>query len=208
MPQVTFREYNTALFQKVAPYYGWLDLLIARIRRDFVRFASPSAGSRILDAATGTGTQAFAFADLGSLVVGVDLSPAMLSRAQHKNRFPNVVLAIGDAARLPFNDGAFDLSVMSFALHCMPLELRIKTVRELKRVTDLGGRVGFVDYGLPFKRLPREIAFSLIGLYETAHWREFVRSDFENLLADEGLQIEKQHHFLFDSMRMILCAAK
>jgi ubiquinone/menaquinone biosynthesis C-methylase UbiE len=208
MPQVTFRDYNTALFKKVAPYYGWLDLLIARIRRDFVQFASPAPGSRILDAATGTGRQAFAFADIGSLVAGVDLSPAMLSRAQRKNSFPNVVLAIGDAAALPFNDGVFDLSVMSFALHCMPLEVRIKAVRELKRVTEAGGRVGFVDYGLPSKRLPREIVFSLISVYETAHWREFVRSDFENLLADEGLQIEKQHHFLFDSMRMILCAPK
>jgi demethylmenaquinone methyltransferase / 2-methoxy-6-polyprenyl-1,4-benzoquinol methylase len=206
MPELTFLEYNTALFRKVAPYYDWLDLVIAKVRRDFVRFVGPQSGTRILDAATGTGKQAFAFADLGSLITGIDLSPDMLSIAHSKNCFRNVAFAIGDAAELPFKDDSFDLSVMSFALHCMPLNVRIKTVRELKRVTHPSGKVAFVDYGLPTKRLRRQIIYRTISLYETAHWQEFVCSDFESLLGGEGLRIENQRHFLFDSMRMILCA--
>jgi ubiquinone/menaquinone biosynthesis C-methylase UbiE len=201
-----FLKYNTNLFRKVAPYYDGFDLLIGHVRKSFVGFVDPAAGARILDAATGTGRQAFAFASAGHAVMGVDLSPDMLSVASRKRNFPNLTLIHGDAAALPFADGSFDVALMSFALHCMPSNIRLRAVRELKRVTRPDGRVAFVDYRLPSNRLGRRIVYSAVSLYETTYWQEFVRSDFESLLVSEGLRVEKRRYFFLGSMRMLLCA--
>src|SRR2546423_1033498 len=189
MGDTAFLKYNTALFKKVAPYYDGLDLLIGHVRHDFARFVAPSPGARILDSATGTGKQAFAFGRAGHAVVGIDLSPDMLAVARRKNRFPAIGFLLADATALPFKDGAFDITSMSFALHCMPPAIRLQAVLELKRVTRANGSVAFVDYRLPVNRFGRQFAYSVIGLYETDYWRDFVRSDFEALLSQAGLRV-------------------
>ena len=66
--------------------------------------------------------------------------------------------------------------------------------------------MAFVDYGLPSNRLGREIEYRFVSLYETAYWQEFVRSDFDRLLVNEGLRIERQRRFFLGSMRMLVCS--
>jgi demethylmenaquinone methyltransferase/2-methoxy-6-polyprenyl-1,4-benzoquinol methylase len=201
-----FLKHNTELFSKVAPYYDGLDLVIGPVRRRFVEFVSPPPNAKVLDVATGTGKQALAFAAAGHQVIGVDLSRDMLSVAVRNNRYANARFAIGDACRLPFEDETFDLTSMSFALHCMPAVLRVRAVRELRRVTRRHGRISFVDYGMPANRLGREIEYRFVSLYETDHWREFIRSDFDGLLTDEGLRVERQGRFFLGCMRMLYCS--
>ena len=50
--------------------------------RDLVRLADPRGDEQMLDVATGTGSVALAFAPHVASVLGVDLSPAMLERAE------------------------------------------------------------------------------------------------------------------------------
>jgi demethylmenaquinone methyltransferase/2-methoxy-6-polyprenyl-1,4-benzoquinol methylase len=57
--------------------------------------------TNLLDVATGTGKQAFAFARRGFQVTGIDISEDMLRIARRKNRFPNLKLETGDATSLP-----------------------------------------------------------------------------------------------------------
>jgi 2-polyprenyl-3-methyl-5-hydroxy-6-metoxy-1,4-benzoquinol methylase len=57
---------------------AYVAVFISGLRGKVVDFTNPGSGSRILDVATGTGKQAFAFAKKGYDVIGVDLSEAML----------------------------------------------------------------------------------------------------------------------------------
>lgn len=96
------------------------------MRDRVVSLTNAQEGAKILDVATGTGKQAFAFAEKGYETVGIDLSNAMLNVAKKKSKFKNARFEVADATNLPFEDNSFDVSCVSFALHDMPLSIRKK----------------------------------------------------------------------------------
>jgi demethylmenaquinone methyltransferase/2-methoxy-6-polyprenyl-1,4-benzoquinol methylase len=105
---------------------------------------------RILDLCCGTGDMALAVSRLGP-VVGCDLSHPMLVRGLEKigRRQPDhpVVLAEGDALRLPFPDGAFDAVTVAFGVRNfadVPAGLR-----EMGRVLRPGGVAGVLEFSHP-----------------------------------------------------------
>ena len=101
--------------------------------------AIPSSPARVLDLGTGTGLAAFVLARRfpQAEVVGVDLSDRMIEVARR-----NVPSELGgrvrfeqaDAARLPFDDGSFEL---------VSLANMIPFFDELGRVTAPGGALAF-----------------------------------------------------------------
>lgn len=103
---------------------------------------------KILDVCTGTGDIAIYFARLlpCAQIVGVDFSPEMLKIAAVKaQEFKNINLTEGDALNLPFEDGEFDISFISFGLRNLTdIE---KGLQEMKRVTKSGGVVSSLDMG-------------------------------------------------------------
>ncbi len=118
--------------------------LTERVRR----FAAPRGDERALDAGTGTGALAFALAPLVREVVAVDLVPELLEEGRRRaGAFPNVTFVEGDATRLPFEAGAFDVAGSLRTLHHISRpEL---AVAELARVTRPGGQVLVVDQIAP-----------------------------------------------------------
>ncbi len=199
-----FVQYNNALFKKVAPYYRLLDFIITGIRGKFVSFLSPSKSSMVLDIATGTGKQAEAFARVGCNVVGIDLSEDMLAYAKN-NKYPNATFMVANGTSLPFAEGSFDLTVMSFALHCMTLDIRQKVIKEMKRVSKANGQLAFVDYALPDHALGRQVIYRLVSLYETKLYKEFIHSDFLALLRRQGIKIETHKKYCLGAIQMIHC---
>lgn len=167
-----------------------------RLRHEVANMVDLSAGSRLLDVATGTGQQAFAFAEKAREVVGIDLSEAMLRIARRKNRCPNVTFQQADAADLPFEDESFDAACVSFALHEMPMSIRERVVREMARVTKPGGSVTVVDYALPRNHVASSLAYHIIKLYERDHYATFVKSDVAALLKREGVELTDQRSAL------------
>jgi SAM-dependent methyltransferase len=84
-------------------------------------------GARVLDLGAGAGSFSTARGDL--LVVRLDL--------ERPHRLGEGAYVFGDAARLPFRTGAFDLVVSNHSLeHCVELEA---TVREIGRVMKPAG---------------------------------------------------------------------
>src|SRR5579859_5023638 len=108
--------------------------------------AQPRPGDVALDVATGAGNAAFAVAPHVARLVGLDLTPEMLElsrrRAAEKG-LGNLDWVLGDAARLPFRAGTFDIYTVRAAPHHFP-DLGL-ALREAWRVLAPGGRAAFVD---------------------------------------------------------------
>ena len=180
------------IFGILAPYYDVVTAPVSRLRDKVVSFTDAGAGSKILDVATGTGKQAFAFAKKGFDVIGIDLSEAMLKVAIGKNKYENARFEIADAVNLPFENNSFDVSCVSFALHDMPLTIRERALKEIKRVTKPEGMIIIVDYALPENRIRRFLIYHFISLYEGKYYSNFIKSDFEALLGKTGIKIKEE----------------
>ncbi|MGH2531402.1 MAG: methyltransferase domain-containing protein [Thermomicrobiales bacterium] len=99
------------------------------------------SGDWVLDVACGTGVvarEAAARVGPNGRVTGLDLNPGMLAVAR-RLRF-DLVWHQGDAAALPFADGAFDRVLCQFGLMYFPD--RGSSWREMRRVLAPGGTVG------------------------------------------------------------------
>lgn len=200
-----YYQLNERVFSKLAPFYDLVALPIRGLRRQAVILSGARPGSRVLDVATGTGAQAFAFAAAGCEVVGVDLSEAMLSVARRKCRGSNPTFRWADATELPFEDASFDVSSISFALHEMPLGIRSRVVREMVRVARPASVVLVVDYALPNNAVVGAAAYRAVKLYERDHYAQFVRSDLDALLRGAGLTIDEDRRPLGGLARIVRC---
>jgi ubiquinone/menaquinone biosynthesis C-methylase UbiE len=100
------------------------------------------AGSRVLDAACGTGLDTLFLARAGRTAAGIDAAPAMIGqlRAKADRAGLEIEARVGDAADLSaWPDGAFDGIVSAFAgLNTMDLE---RFAAEAARVLGPGGRM-------------------------------------------------------------------
>ncbi len=200
-----FIDYNTRLFRWVAPIYGVFDAALAPLRGQFVDYLELPATARLLDAATGTARQALAFAERGFHVVGVDLSVDMLARARRTARSPRLQLMVGNAADLSFCAGEFSVAVMSFALHCMPENIRDAAVKELARVVEPGGTIAFLDYAKPERQPARSVLPRLVSLYETQLFQRYIHADFDEMLRRAGLYRQRERRVYGGMVRMTVC---
>ncbi|MFH1382223.1 MAG: methyltransferase domain-containing protein [Chloroflexota bacterium] len=197
------KEYYSLIervFKGLAPFYDIVTRPVSKLRDRAVTFADARDGAKILDVATGTGKQAFAFARKGYDVTGIDLSEAMLEIAHRHNKH-GVKFQAADAANLPFAASTFDVSCISFALHDMPLTIRERALREMVRVTRPEGTILIIDYALPQNKLGRFLIYHLVKLYEGKYYLEFINSDLEGLLSKAGIKMKEE-------LRVVLGAAR
>src|SRR5919198_2606601 len=111
---------------------------VVMVREQLESFVAPTGDERALDVGTGAGTLALAFAPLVREVVGVDVVPELLERAR-RTAPANVTFVEGDATKLPFESGSFELSCSRRTLH--HIARPEYAVAELARVTAPGGRI-------------------------------------------------------------------
>jgi SAM-dependent methyltransferase len=134
-----FRWLTRAQFERLAPTWDSLRRPEAFAALDRALGVLPAPPERVLDLGTGTGLAAFVAARRfpNAAVVGVDLAPGMVEQARQRTP-PELAERVrfqqADAARLPFEDGAFDL---------VQLANMIPFFDELTRVTAPGGHLLF-----------------------------------------------------------------
>jgi SAM-dependent methyltransferase len=106
---------------------------------------APLKGLAVLDAGCGTGLALRLAAAYGAKITGVDATAPMLDLA--RDRLPQADLRIGDLEQLPFADATFDVvtAFNSVQYAASPQA----AVRELARVTKVGGRVAIGIWGDP-----------------------------------------------------------
>ncbi len=116
-----------------------------RWRRAVLQAVDPQPGERLLDLAAGTGTSTVPFVLTGAKAVACDFSIGML--AVGKRERPRLPFVAGDALRLPFADGVFDVVTISFGLR--NLTDPAAGLREMHRVTKPGGRLVVCEFSAP-----------------------------------------------------------
>jgi ubiquinone/menaquinone biosynthesis C-methylase UbiE len=111
-----------------------------------LEFAGVRPTDDILDVACGPGAFVLAAAPRVRFARGIDLTPGMLRQARQGQRergIENACFDRGEAERLPYADGTFDLVCCQFALHHMPHPEA--SLCEMVRVTRPGGRLLLMD---------------------------------------------------------------
>lgn len=112
-----------------------------------VRFAAIRPGELVLDVGTGTGVVAVTAARAGARVSALDLTPELLVEARENGRlagYPAVAWQEGDAEKLPYPDGFFDVVVSQFG-HMFAPRAEI-ALGEMRRVLKPTGRVAFATW--------------------------------------------------------------
>ena len=169
-----------------------------RARREALReqlrlFVPLSGDERVLDAGAGTGALALALAPLVREVVALDVVPELLELGrQAAAEHSNVRFVEGDATRLPFERGSFDLAGCHRTLHHIARpEL---AVSELARVAQLGGRVLIVDQIAPADPLAALELDRFERLRDPSHTRLLPDIDVRALLEANGLVLRASRY--------------
>ena len=120
------QEQVARMFDAVAPRYDLVNRIVSmgqdqRWRRYAIRQLGALEGSRVLDLATGTGDIALRLARKNPAeVVGVDISPVMLSHARSKvdetADAERLRFTEGSAEALPFDSDLFDAAIVAFGV--------------------------------------------------------------------------------------------
>ncbi len=143
-----------------------------------------------LDVACGAGVMAEALARRVRHVTGVDITPAVLERAEGRAKeagLGNTKFVLGDAAHLPFPDASFDLVTCTSAFHHLdrPQQVMVEAARVLRS----GGAFCAMDITTPEVRPARERHQEMERLRDPSHTFNLTPSAWRRLTQGAGLTV-------------------
>jgi ubiquinone/menaquinone biosynthesis C-methylase UbiE len=155
---------------RVARLYRYVAVIYDRFRPLFAGFEATrdryfeeldlESTDRILDVGCGTGESMRRVAGADREVHGVDVSPHQLQHARGKDGLEDATLALGDATRLPYRSGTFDVVLSIGSLPYVPdVDAALK---EAHRVTESGGRLFIVGPKYPENLIAQRVADALL----------------------------------------------
>jgi len=192
-------------YQRIAPFYDLLELPFeyGRYRR-LRRLVFDGLTGRILDAGVGTGRNV-EFYPAGAEVIGIDISPAMLARAERRLKLSPasaVKLREMDVTRLDFPAGAFDAAVATFLFCVLPDKLQLPALQELRRVVRPGGTVRLLDYVRPRRFLRGAVAKLWEPWIAWAYGASFDRNT-EEYIPEAGLELVKAELVVDELVKLV-----
>jgi phosphatidylethanolamine/phosphatidyl-N-methylethanolamine N-methyltransferase len=139
--------HESKLYSDLAPLYDktFGKIFYSRLRSVIEALDIPRA-SRVLEVGAGTGTSFPAY-PRHCEVVGIDLAPDMLARAQDKileNEWNHIRVLEMNALDLKFPDNSFDYVMAFHVVTVVPDP--VKLVKEAKRVCKPGGKIVVVNH--------------------------------------------------------------
>jgi SAM-dependent methyltransferase len=169
------------------------DARAAALEEKIVRFVAPGGDERALDSGTGSGALAFALAPHVREVVGVDVVPELLEQARKRaEKVSNVTFVEGDATKLPFGYGEFDLAGTVRTLHHIARpEL---AMAELVRVTRARGRLLVVDQIAPVDPAAAAELNRFEQARDPSHKRTLADVDLRGLFESNGLVLVRAEY--------------
>jgi ubiquinone/menaquinone biosynthesis C-methylase UbiE len=179
-----------ARYERIARFYDLLDLPFEHFRyRPLRRRLFAGLSGRLLDAGVGTGRN-MPFYPPGAEVVGIDLSPAMLRRAEARRKRLGVAAELRQmdvTRRTPFPDGHFDAIVATFLFCVLDESQQAPALNELARICKPGGTVRLLEYVYPNNPIRRAVMRAWAPWVRWAYGAAFDR-DTERRLAESDLR--------------------
>ncbi len=196
-------------YRRIAPFYDLLDFPFEfRRYRSLRPLLFEGLSGRLLDAGVGTGRN-FPFYPSGSSVVGIDISSAMLVRAERRRSQSHaaaVELKQMDVTRLEVPEASFDAAVATFLFCVLPDELQVAALHELSRVVKPGGPIRLLEYVRPKRMLRRVIARIWEPWMAWAYGAGFDRRT-EQHIPEAGLEILSARYVVADIIKLICTRA-
>ncbi len=201
------RDYRWHILQhynRHAYSYDIMEFIRRGTRQKAMSLSGWRSGERILDLCTGTGEMALVFASQGAKVVGTDIARGMLKRAVNKSLGTASAWVEMDATNLAIADNSFEISMISLALHHMPVPVQVRVLMELRRVTSR--RIVIIEPDVPVDRRWSSL-WSLVAsiIDESEYMHEWVYQDFINTCHMAGLNVEAVYGTTFGLHRILLC---
>lgn len=144
----------------------------------------------VCDVACGAGHLGLSFAGKASRIVAVDLAPNMLASALLAASEKQVSLETHNAPAeaLPFPDGEFDLTASRLAPHHFTDVYA--GIREMARVTRIGGRVAVIDMEGNPNAVYDAFNHRLEVLHDCTHVHSYTAARWRDIFENAGLVIE------------------
>jgi SAM-dependent methyltransferase len=144
-----FTAFEQAAHDRIArPYAEHFAPLTTLALEPLLDAAQVKAGQRVLDVATGPGVAAAVAHRRGAGVVGVDVSPGMVTLA--RDTHPDVDFRVAEVTVLPFSDDTFNAVLCNFGLGHFPEPEA--ALAECVRVLAPGGRLAFSWWDQPVRQ--------------------------------------------------------
>ncbi|HVH76238.1 MAG TPA: methyltransferase domain-containing protein [Stellaceae bacterium] len=191
---------QAGLFSSAAPITdaGALEMIVAA--------AKPGPEDRMLDLACGGGIVVCAFAPFLREAVGIDMTPAMLERAQKlaaEKGLENVRWHEGDVSRLPFPDASFTIVTTRYSFHHFRDPAAV--LREMVRVCAPGGRILVIDTQASEDPAKAAEFNRLEVLRDPSHVRALPLSEMRGLFRGAGLgEPQRSFYELRDTVANLL----
>ena len=191
-------------YNRHAYLYDRMEFIRRGTRRKAVSLSGWRTGERILDLCTGTGELALVFASQGAKVVGTDIARGMLKRAVNKSLGTASAWVEMDATNLAIADRSFEISMISLALHHMPVPVQVRVLMELRRVTSR--RIVIIEPDVPVDHRWSPL-WSLVAsiIDESEYMHEWVYQDLIHTVHLAGLNVEAVHGTSLGLHRILLC---
>jgi len=195
---MTVEETAKRIFAERAPFYTTSTVhadpaVLAKV----VGLAAPQPHWAALDIATGAGHTALALAPHVASVVGIDLTPEMLSEAERlraERGAGNVLFRLGDVHHLPFEDASFDLATCRRAAHHFSdIDRALCEVGRVLRPG--GGRLVIDDRSVAEDDFVDRCMNQLDRYHDESHVREYRPSEWRRMLTACGLVVETVETF-------------
>jgi ubiquinone/menaquinone biosynthesis C-methylase UbiE len=193
-------------YERIAAFYDLLDLPFEYGRYRKIRpLLFTGLSGLILDAGVGTGRN-FQFYPHGAEIVGIDLSPAMLARAERRrpSAQARVELRQMDVTRLGFPDRFFDAAVATFLFCVLPDELQVPALKEIGRVVKAGGIIRLLEYTRPRGMVRQAMTKLWEPWVRWAYGASFDRRTQEHI-PEAGLQLIEAR-FVVDELIQLISA--
>ena len=184
--------HESKLYSEFAPLYDKIfgKIFYSRLRRVIGDLHIPR-GARVLEVGAGTGTSFPAY-PRHCQVIGIDLAPDMLARAQGKireNGWSHLKVMKMDALQLEFPDDSFDYVMAFHVVTVVPDPVRM--VEEAKRVCRPGGRIVIVNHFTSDFPLLGSLTENLDPVTRRLGWRTNLR--LRPFIESTELKVEKAY---------------
>ncbi len=197
MPR-TIAERTRRIYDTVASIYPVSTFFFhSRAHACALRHAGIRNGMRVLEVATGSGEmfRRLVKANPEGKTFGLDLSPNMAARTQHRARreFPSAISHCGavDVRNMPFRNASFDAVVCCYLFELLSQDDIELTLREIRRVLRPKGTFALVVIGQNAKLFNR--LYSVCGKLVPAFWGRQVEHAVPELVREAGLRIVTNH---------------